>query len=78
MDMEALRELTEQHGYAELLELIEAKARARENAIIKVNLDDGDINASKLLIMKARAEGARQLAADLTRHLENLRPKSKP
>lgn len=76
--LELVREIMLSDGAPALLELIEEMGRHREADILRYNLDS-DPNPNKLLVLKARSEGARQLAADLVLRLQTLRPgKSKP
>ena len=76
--LEMLRELVQSESLPALLELVEELGRAREADILRYSLD-ADPNPNKLLIAKARSEGARLLAADITSRLRALRPgKSKP
>lgn len=57
--------------YNGLVKLIEEYCQAREREVIKFSINSSNFN--ELAITKARAEGARYLAADLNRAFTELK-----
>ena len=70
---EDLFELTQADGWTVLLALIEDLVQLAERDVIRLNMNSND--TTRLLIQKARAEGARQLLASFQAETGKLQPK---
>lgn len=75
-DREALMEMLESAGYPVLLKLIDDTVYEDfEKKVIQLSMESS--SDRELLIRKAKAEGARQFALGITRHLAGLKAKTR-